>query len=113
MKLIQPLGARVMVELITPIDALSERAKAAGLYIATFEHNQTKPTTGVVVAVGSDPEVQRLIQVGDTVFFSRYAGTDTFVEGTQYRTLEFHEITNVLKDVPDVVQQSEDSTANG
>jgi co-chaperonin GroES (HSP10) len=94
---LMPLGARVLVKDDVPLDDLSARAEKAGLYVATFEHNIPKPTTGIVVAVGSDPEVQRLITVGDRVFFGKHCGIITTLEGEDYRSLEFHELSSVLK----------------
>jgi co-chaperonin GroES (HSP10) len=101
MQKLMPLGARVMVEDITPLDDISARAEKAVIHAVVFEHNVPKPTTGKVIAVGSDPEVQRLIKVGDTVFFAKHGGIMTQVEGKTYRTLEFHEITSVLKEEED------------
>lgn len=94
---LMPLGARVFVKDEMPVDDITARAEKAGLFVATFDHNLPKPTTGIVVAVGSDPEVQRLISPGDRVFFGRHAGIITTVEGEDYRSLEFHELTSVVK----------------
>ena len=96
-----PVGARLLVKDIIPKDSVVERAKRAGIHAVVFDRNLPKITTGIVVALGSDPEMCRLIKKGDTVFFSNYAGTHTMVEGEQYRTIEFREITNVLRDVSD------------
>jgi len=93
---LMPIGARVMVTDIQPLDDVSARAEKAGIYAVVYDHNKPMPTMGKVVAVGSDPEVQRLIHVGDTVFFAKHGGINTIVNGVQYRTLEFHEITSVL-----------------
>jgi len=98
-KKLMPLGARVMVKDIEPVAELAERARSAGLELVMLEHNKPQPTTGVVVAVGSDPEIQSLIKVGDTVMFGRHCGIMTQIEGVEYRSLEFHEISSVLRDV--------------
>jgi len=99
------MGSRILVEDIEPIDELTERAKRAGLALAVYDHNKPKATTGRVVALGSDPLLHQELQVGDTVFFARYAGTLTNIDGKQYRTLEFQEITNILRELPDVPQR--------
>ena len=90
-----PLGARIMCIDETPVDDISERARKAGLEIVVYERNVPKPTTAIVVGLGSDDEVHRLIHIGDRVFFSRHSGFITTVEGFDYRTLEFHEITSI------------------
>jgi co-chaperonin GroES (HSP10) len=94
---IMPLGARVLVKDEAPLDDISARAEKAGLFAVVYEYNVPTPTTGIVVAVGSDPEVQRLIEVGDKVFFGKHCGIITRIEGEEYRSLEFHEISSVVK----------------
>jgi co-chaperonin GroES (HSP10) len=93
-----PLGARVLVKDEIPIDDVTARMEKAGLFSAVYDHNKPFPTTGIVVAVGSDPEVQRLIAVGDKVFFGKHCGIITRVDGEEYRSLEFHEISSVVKE---------------
>lgn len=93
-----PVGARLWIDLIIPEDETTSRAKKAGLYVATLEVNQPRPTSGRVVAIGNDPLVKETFKVGDTVFFGRFAGHDVQLEGRMYRSLELHEITAVLRD---------------
>ncbi len=80
------------------MDELTERAKKAGLVPVVYEINKPKPTSGTVVALGTDPFVQEHVKVGDVVMFSRHAGVITTVEGEQFRTLEFNEITGIIRD---------------
>lgn len=93
--MIKPLGARVIVEEIQAVDGLTERAKASGLTLVVREENVPKPTTGKVVAVGSDPLTQDQVKEGDIIFFSKHAGSHLLVEGKQYRVIELHEIISV------------------
>jgi co-chaperonin GroES (HSP10) len=92
---LMPLGARVLVKDEVAISDLSARAAASGLHLALFEQSEPKPTTGIVAAVGSDPEIQALIHVGDRVFFSRHSGSLITIKGEEYRSLDFHEIITV------------------
>ena len=87
-----PLGARVFVEEIQAIDDISQRAKAAGIYAVTLDANKPRPTSGKVVAVGTDPIVQDQVKVGDTIIFAKYSGSYIQVEGVQYRCLDLAEI---------------------
>ena len=93
-----PVGARLWVELITPEDELQQRAEKAGLKLATYDYNKPRPTTGKVVALGQDPLVHEMIQLGDVVFFSRHAGHEIQLEGRTLRSLELQEITAVVRD---------------
>jgi chaperonin GroES len=71
---IQPLGDRVVVK---PSEAESQRP--SGIYVA--ETAKEKPQKGTVLAVGpgrwEDGQVEPMnVQVGDTVLFAKYAGTE-------------------------------------
>ena len=94
---ITPLGARILVEPIEPIDEISARAAKSKLYVVTYDHNKPKPTEGIVVAVGTDPLVQEQIQVGDRVIFSRHSGSEIQVEGKTYRQLDLHEVISRIR----------------
>ncbi len=92
------MGPRVLVTVDVAKSDIEERAAKAGIYIVQEERNTPKPTTGVVVAVGSDPELQENLKEGDTVIFAKYAGTDIVVQGETYRSLEFHEIISIIRE---------------
>lgn len=93
---LKTLGERLIVEDIIDEDDITARGQKAGLQVVVFDENKPRPTKGKVVGLGSGPMVNEEIKVGDIVFFSKHAGTETIVEGKSYRTLEYHEITNVL-----------------
>jgi co-chaperonin GroES (HSP10) len=95
-----PLGARVLVTDLEPEASLVKRGQAAGLHVVVLEENAPKPTSGKVEAVGSDPLIQELIQVGDVVLFSKHAGLEVQIEGKSYRSLELREIAHVVKPDP-------------
>jgi co-chaperonin GroES (HSP10) len=104
-----PIGSRVFVRLIPPVFDLEARAAAAGLAIVVDEADIPKPTEGVVVAVGSDPLIQELCAIGDTVLFSKFAGLDVMVEGISYRSIELREIVACIK--PNSPSESTSPTA--
>lgn len=98
MKKLTPVGERCLIEedkLVTEVDQWQERT---GLVAVQYEKDYEKPTSGKVVAVGSGPLINEEVKVGDTVFFSKHAGHYVTVEGKQYRNLEIHEITSVLRE---------------
>lgn len=97
-----PVGERCMVEEIVPVDTDAVRASRVGLILVSLDEQKPRPTMGIVVAVGGGPLIQESVQVGDTVFFSQWAGTYTTPDPTgkdpkRYRTLGVEEITNVLR----------------
>jgi co-chaperonin GroES (HSP10) len=97
-KIYTPVGARIIVEEITTSLSLEQRAANAGLEIITDERNRPKPSEGVIVALGSDPLLHDLFQVGDHVHFSRLGGTYVYHEGMQYRSLEVQEVIGVVRE---------------
>jgi chaperonin GroES len=103
---IMPFGARVFVELIDPVDEVTARAAAARLYVVVMEENLPRPTEGRVVAIGTDPFIQELVQLGDIVTFSKFAGHEQIVEGHTYRVLEDREIIAIIRPDPPSTQTS-------
>ena len=98
MKIAIPIGARVFVEVYPVKDSVTERYKAAGLHAVTLESNRPMPTSGKIVAVGSDPLVQETLKVGDIVIFQKHAGSEIQIEGRTLRSLDLHEIITVVRD---------------
>lgn len=92
MQLMKPIGARVLVKDIPPVDEVTERAKRAGLYAVVKPENMPRATSGTIIAIGTDPMVQEVFQEGDIVFFSKFAGTMIQIEGKEYRSLELREV---------------------
>jgi chaperonin GroES len=71
---IQPLGDRVVVK-----PAEQESQRPSGIYVA--ETAKEKPQKGTILAVGpgkwEDGQVEPMhVEVGDTVLFAKYAGTE-------------------------------------
>jgi chaperonin GroES len=75
---LQPLGDRVVIK---PAEAESQRA--SGIYVA--ETAKEKPQKGTIVSVGpgkwEDGKLEPMnVQVGDTVLFAKYAGTEIKID---------------------------------
>jgi chaperonin GroES len=72
---IKPLADRVIVE-----PAPAEEKTASGLIIP--DTAKEKPQKGTVLAVGGGKKDEPMtVQVGDTVLYGKYAGTEITVEG--------------------------------
>ncbi|MFL2803351.1 MAG: co-chaperone GroES [Dehalococcoidia bacterium] len=88
----KPLGNRVVVE---PLEG-EEQMSAGGIYIP--DTAKEKPQEGTVVAVGpgritdDGKRVEMEIQVGDTVIYSKYAGTEYKEGDTEYLVLREDDI---------------------
>ena len=68
MKII-PLDDRVYIELKE-----AEQVRASGIIIP--DTSQERPREGTVIAVGNDESLQKLVQVGDTIFFANYSAEE-------------------------------------
>ena len=74
----KPLADRVVVE-----PAPAETKTAGGIIIP--DTAKEKPQRGVVVAVGNGKKDEPLtVQVGDTVLYGKYSGTEVSVDGKNY-----------------------------
>jgi chaperonin GroES len=82
----KPLGERVLVKAVE-----ESNTTASGIIIP--DNAKEKPNRAEVVAVST--EVQN-INVGDTVVYGKYAGTELALEGTNYMVLEVSDILGVI-----------------
>jgi chaperonin GroES len=92
---LKPLGDRIVVK---PEEEAESRT-ASGIVIP--DTAKEKPQLGEVLAVGpgefKDGERVPLdVEVGDTVFYSKYGGTEVKVEGVDYLILSARDVLAVL-----------------
>ncbi|RTR29906.1 co-chaperone GroES [Deinococcus radiophilus] len=95
--MLKPLGDRVLVEIIEE----AEQKTAGGLYVP--DSAKEKSQRGKVVAVGSGKlldsgeRVALEVNVGDTVYFAKYGGTEVSVEGKDYSLLSERDILAIVE----------------
>ncbi|HDR05132.1 MAG TPA: co-chaperone GroES [Candidatus Marinimicrobia bacterium] len=88
---IKPLDDRVLIK------ALPEEQKTpGGLYIP--DTAKEKPRIAEVIEVGSDEELQKVIQKGDKVLFGKYSGDEIKVGGEEYILLQRSDILALIED---------------
>ncbi len=91
----KPLNDRVLVKRLE-----SEEKTAGGLYIP--DTAKEKPSKGEVVAVGpgkvadNGQRVAMAVKAGDTVLFSKYAGTEIKLDGIEHLVMREDDILAVL-----------------
>ena len=56
-----------------------------------------KPNIGVVTAVGTDPDLQKIIKVGDKVIYPKYSGTEIEIENKKYLIISKEDILAVIE----------------
>ncbi len=93
---IRPLQDRLIVERVA-----EENKTKGGLFIP--DTAKEKPLEGKVIAVGNgkvleDGKVRPLdIKDGDTILFSKYAGTEIKLEGKEYLILREEDVLGVIE----------------
>jgi chaperonin GroES len=93
---IRPLQDRLIVERVA-----EENKTKGGLFIP--DTAKEKPLEGKVIAVGNgkvleDGKVRPLdVKDGDTILFSKYAGTEIKIEGKEYLILREEDVLGVIE----------------
>ncbi|WP_078382372.1 co-chaperone GroES [Sutcliffiella halmapala] len=93
--MLKPLGDRIVIELVQ-----SEEKTASGIVLP--DSAKEKPQEGKVVAVGtgrvldSGERVAPEVSEGDSVIFSKYAGTELKYEGKEYLILKETDVLAVV-----------------
>lgn len=88
---IKPLDDRILLE---PMPA--EEKTSSGLIIP--DSAKEKPRVGVVIAVGTDEDLQEKIKEGNKVLFAKYGGDEIEMNGKEYRILQRSDILAVVED---------------
>ena len=94
MKLV-PLGDRVVLKQVE-----AEETTASGIVLPG--QAQEKPQQAEVIAVGpggvvNGKEVKMEVVVGNTVIYSKYAGTEVKMDGTDYIIVKQEDILAIIK----------------
>lgn len=83
---IKPLEDRVIIE-----PQAAEEKTSSGIIIP--DSAKEKPQKGTVVAVGpGTKDIQMQIEVGDSVLYGKYAGTELTIEGNEYLIMKQSDI---------------------
>lgn len=94
--ILKPLNDRVLVKRLE-----SEEKTAGGLYIP--DTAKEKPSHATVVAVGpgktaeDGSRVAMTVQVGDTVLFTKYAGTEVKIDGVEHLVMREDDIIAIVE----------------
>jgi chaperonin GroES len=93
--MLKPIGDRLVIELVQ-----SEEKTASGIVLP--DSAKEKPQEGKVVAVGtgrvldSGERVALEVSEGDSIIFSKYAGTEVKYEGKEYLILKETDVLAVV-----------------
>ena len=82
----KPLGDRLLVERIEEVSTT-----ASGIIIP--DNAKDKPSQGKVIAIGSEVED---VNVGDTIVFGKYAGSEITIDNSEYLIMEESDALGIL-----------------
>ncbi len=94
--MLKPLGDRVLIEV-----AKEEEKTVGGLVLASAA--KERPQTGTVIAVGDGRGLDHgelaavPVQVGDTVLFEKYAGSEVKYDGKEYLIFSAKDIVAIVE----------------
>ena len=86
---VKPMDDRILVE---PIE--HESKTSSGIIIP--DSAKERPTTGKVVAVGTDEDLQEKIKVGDIIFYAKYGGEEITVDGKELKIIQRADVLAVI-----------------
>ncbi len=87
---VKPMDDRILVE---PME--QESKTSSGIIIP--DSAKERPTTGKVIAVGTDEDLQEKIKVGDTIFYAKYGGEEISVDGKEYKIIQRADVLAVIE----------------
>ena len=93
--MLKPLGDRIIIELVE-----LEEKTASGIVLP--DTAKEKPQEGKVVAVGTGrvlengERVALDVSVGDSIIFSKYAGTEVKYDGNEYLIVRENDILAII-----------------
>jgi chaperonin GroES len=86
---IRPLEDRVVLE---PKEA---EKKVGGIIIP--DTVKEKPQMGVVIAIGTDEELNKSVKIGDRVLYAKYGGTEVEIDDKKYLIVSKSDILAVVE----------------
>jgi len=88
--ILKPIEDRVVIELK---DDVVEK-NVGGIIIP--DTAKDKPNIGVVVAVGTDKDLQEIIKVHDKVIYAKYSGTEIEIENKKYLIISKKDVLAIV-----------------
>ncbi len=87
---LKPLDDRVVIE----VKELEEK-NVGGIIIP--DTAKEKPQIGVIIAVGTEDELKKMVKVGDKILYAKYGGTEVDIEDKKYIIISRSDILAIIK----------------
>ncbi|MCX7880736.1 MAG: co-chaperone GroES [Ignavibacteria bacterium] len=88
---VKPIDERILIKPLEP-----ENKTASGIIIP--DTAKEKPIIGLVIAVGTDEELQKLIKVGDKIVFAKYAGEEITIDGVEHKIIQRSDVLAIIEE---------------
>lgn len=88
---LRPVDDRLLVK---PLKA--QEKTASGIYLP--DTAKERPQEGVIVAVGTDEELQKVFAAGQRVLFTKFGGSEVKIDGEDHLILQRSDILAVIED---------------
>jgi chaperonin GroES len=87
---VKPMDDRILVE---PVE--QESKTSSGIIIP--DSAKERPTTGKVIAVGTDEDLQEKVKVDDIIYYAKYGGEEISVDGKELKIIQRADILAVIE----------------
>jgi len=87
---LKPLDDRVVIEVKE-----FEEKNVGGIIIP--DTAKEKPQIGVIIAVGTEDELKKMVKVGDKILYAKYGGTEVDIEDKKYIIISRSDILAIIK----------------
>jgi len=87
---LKPLDDRVVIE-----SKDLEEKNVGGIIIP--DTAKEKPQIGVIIAVGTEDELKKMVKVGDRILYAKYGGTEVDIEDKKYIIISRSDILAIIK----------------
>ncbi len=87
---LKPLDDRVVIEIKE-----QQEKNVGGIIIP--DTAKEKPMIGEVIAVGTDEELEKAVEIGDKILYSKYGGTEVDIENKKYLIVSRSDILAIIE----------------
>lgn len=88
---LKPIDDHLVIELTEATEKV-----VGGIYIP--DTAKEKPQMGVVIAVGTDEELVKIVKSGDKVLYGKYAGTEIELDGKKYLIISRSDVLAIVEE---------------
>lgn len=103
---LRPIDDRVVIEKIE-----KEQKKIGNVYLpeSAVKAKKKKLRVGVIIAIGMDKDLQRIVSIGDKVVYAKWGYEEIKIEDKELLILSRDDILAIIEEIPDEIEFEERS----